>query len=222
MTIPASSRASHSGSKNGCTHAGPSKLGLTGSDTAANPRSLVRCTSATASSISRSGMAAVHTKRGEERCMSRAQSFSTRAPSLASFGSRMLNDQIPREGKVSSAQIPSSSRSSSRPLMSRPVPASPPCGALRCFSSVSSLDVPASVSGRGIRRRKVCPSTVTVSHMPSGSFTLCGMRSARSFGRLASNRSAGSTKCESPEFAQSLSPMALLWFSRLDSGCAAP
>ena len=55
-----------------------------------------------------------------------------------------------------------------------------------------------------MRRRKVWPSTWIVSWLPSSSFTLRGMRSARSAGRFRTNRSGGSVRCESPELAQIL------------------
>src|SRR6516165_4861069 len=71
-------------------------------------------------------------------------------------------------------------------------------------STVAPVSGSTSCRGRGMRRRKVWPSTCTDSHRPSGSFSLRGIRAASSAGRAHVNRSRGSTRCESPELAQIL------------------
>src|ERR1700724_719639 len=59
-------------------------------------------------------------------------------------------------------------------------------------------------------RRNSWPSTYTVSKAPSASFTLRGMRSARSAGRLSWNSRRGSTRWESPELDQILFSLMLV------------
>ena len=97
---------------------------------------------------------------------------------------------MPSDGKITSPQTPSLSKSPNRAFASRM-----PCGFM-----LSSMK--ASIAEDGSLRRKICPSTETVSYSPSGSLSACGVRSASAFGNRDCHRSSGSRKWESPEFVQ--------------------
>ena len=119
-----------------------------------------------------------------------AKSFDTFIAALSSTGSRKVAFHMPREGKTSSAQMPSSSLSLRR-MSTLEWPGGRP------EASKNSARF-----GLGSLRRISRPSTVTVSYWPSGSLTERGIRSAMAGGRLDRHRSSGSTQCESAEFAQ--------------------
>ncbi len=112
---------------------------------------------------------------------------------IAAFSaSRVVNEAFhrPSDGKTTSPHTPSWSRSSIR------LPRSKAPGA-RIDDSMNS-----SWALLGSFRRNDLPSTCTVSHSPSASFTERGIRSAYFCGTLARQRSSGSMTCESLEFVQ--------------------
>jgi hypothetical protein len=134
---------------------------------------------------------AVGTSRGDTfRMFSTAQSLLTRMASRSTSGVRNDELQRPRDGKITSPQIPSVSRSFSRSRASR----APGARLLASMNSWAAID--------GILRRKDCPSMCTVSQSPSGSFSDRGTSAASRGGRFSAHRSSGSRKCESPELAQ--------------------
>jgi hypothetical protein len=75
---------------------------------------------------------------------------------------------------------------------------------------MSRPPLPFFVASFGNLRRRVLPSTWTISSSPSRS--LHGIRSASDAGRICWKRSSGSRKCESPEWAQ-IFAIARSWFA---------
>jgi hypothetical protein len=101
---------------------------------------------------------------------------------------------------ITSAQMPSPSRSARRLRTSRA-----PGG--RCdISAIVSPVAPFAVMTLGSGRVKLLPSTVTRSSS-SEIISVRGMRSACCFGRIWCQRSSGSRKWESAEWAQIFSLM---------------
>ena len=90
---------------------------------------------------------------------------------FSSSGVRKVDAHMPSEGKITSPQTPSWSRSPSRSRASL-MPS-----ALR----LSSMNFTAAEVGS--LRRNVCPSTRTVSYSPSGSFSAFGVRVGQPLGQ---------------------------------------
>jgi len=94
---------------------------------------------------------------------------------------RKVEPHMPSDGKITRPR---------RPLVqvpNRALASRMPCGFM-----LSSMK--ASMADDGSFRRKICPSTETVSYSPSGSFSACGVRSASAFGKRDCHRSSGSRK----------------------------
>ena len=159
-------------------------------NTALNPMAAARRISATPSSTSSSDTCAVHCSRGDLLWISAmAYSFETFMAARSNAGSRNDEFHMPREGKTSSAQMPSSSLSRRRCATSWA-----PLG--RFDASMKAVRL-----GLGSFRRISSPSMKTVSYCPSGSLTERGIRSASAGGSVLRHRSSGSSQCESAELA---------------------
>src|SRR3989440_6028279 len=167
-----------------------------------NPSPAACWSSATASSTWSIGISAAGTSRsGAMAWISEtSHSFSAWAASRMSCGSSMSDDQRPIDWYITSPQMPSSSRSFRRRRASRDP------GGRWDISAIVSPVAPFAVMSLGSFLVKLFPSTST-SSSSSLIIRVRGMRSACFFGRIWCQRSAGSRKCESPEWAQILSLM---------------
>src|SRR5215831_15882028 len=186
--IPRAWAAAHTASYRSLLYA-PSAGACMGSMTDRNPRRATRSISRTDSSGSWTGISAAPANRFDAAAnVSASQSLYARAVVHRSSGSGITNANNAIVGYRTSPHTPSSSRSRARRSGSDP-PARNPVAVRFCSSE--------SADGGPIRRGGV-PSTTNI-HRPSTS-SMRGARPRRCEGKRCTQRSSGSTTCESALF----------------------
>ena len=207
ITIPASSAAAHSGSHSLWFQYSRPGTCPDGRLATLSPIEAACWISAIASSTSTIGISAAGTRRSgaTDRISDTIHSFSARAASAMSARSSMSEHHMPIDWYITSPQTPSWSRSAMRSFTSRD-----PGGRCDISTMVSPVSLFAVIT-RGTLRVNDVPSTST-SSSSSLIMRVRGIRSACEAGMIWCQRSAGSRKCESPEWVQILSSLMDSWY----------